>query len=184
MTAFYSLIECGRLRNGETVLIHAAAGGVGQAAVQVARRAGARVLATASPDKHSIVAALGADAGFNSRDLGFAESVRAATGGEGVDLVLNSLAGEALLHGVELLRPFGRFVEIGKRDVYANRSLDMRSLRDNRGFFTIDVASWIACFPDEAGRLLQEIIELLSAGELRPVTTRVEPIRAAQRCFA
>ncbi len=108
LTAWYSLVEIGRLKRGETVLIHAAAGGVGQAAVQIARHLGARVLATASPSKQALVTALGADAVFNSRDLSFADAVRSATNGEGVDVVLNSLAGEALVHSVDLLKSFGR----------------------------------------------------------------------------
>ncbi len=111
-------------KRGETVLIHAAAGGVEtEAAVQIARHLGARVLATASPrSKQALVTALGADAVFNSRDLSFVDAVRNATNGEGVDIVLNSLAGEALVHSVDLLesRSAG-FIELGKRDIFANR---------------------------------------------------------------
>src|SRR4029453_19485088 len=97
------------------------------------------VIATASPDKQSAVATLGADAVLNSRDLLFAEPTRGVAPA-GVDLVLNSLAGDALLHSIDLLKPFGRFVELGKRDIFANRSIDLRSLRANREFFPVDPA--------------------------------------------
>ena len=182
LTAWYSLIECGRLQAGETALIHAAAGGVGQAAVQIARWLGARVIATASADKQSVVAELGADAVFSSRDLAFAEGTRSVAPG-GVDLVLNSLAGEALIHSVELLKPFGRFVELGKRDIFANRSIDLRSLRDNRAFSTVDLALWLRKSPEAAGRRLRQILHLLEQGQLQPVQTRVLPIRSAVEGF-
>ena len=183
LTAWYSLVECARLKRGETVLIHAAAGGVGQAAIQIARHVGARVLATASSAKQPLVASLGAEVVFNSRDLSFAEAVRGATNGEGVDVVLNSLAGEALIQSVDLLKPFGRFVELGKRDIFANRPLDLRSLRDNRRFFTVDLASWMMRRPEEAGRQLDEVLHLIERGELRPTETSVHPIRNAAETF-
>ena len=178
LTAWYGLIECGRLQAGETALIHAAAGGVGQAAVQIARWRGARVVATASADKQSVVAELGADAVFSSRDLSFAEGIRSVAPG-GVDLILNSLAGEALIHSVELLKPFGRFVELGKRDIFANRSIDLRSLRDNRAFFTVDLALWLQKSPEAAGECLRQILHLLEQGQLQPVQTRALPVRTA-----
>jgi NADPH:quinone reductase-like Zn-dependent oxidoreductase len=183
LTAWYSLVECARLQAGETVLIHAGAGGVGQAAVQIASHLGARVLATASPEKHGIVRALGADAVFNSRDLSFPDAVRKATEGAGVDVVLNSLAGHALRYGLDLLRPFGRFIEIGKRDIYANNSVDLRSLRDNRSFRSVDLASWLKCCPDAAGERLSEILKMLDAGKLRPISDHVSPISAASETF-
>ena len=148
---------------GETALIHAAAGGVGQAAVQIARWLGARVLATASPDKQSAVAELGADAVFDSRDLSFTEGIRSVAPA-GVDLVLNSLAGEALIHSMEMLKPFGRFVEIGKRDIFANRPIDLKSLRDNRAFFTVDLALWLQKYPEVAGQRLRQILQSAGAG--------------------
>src|SRR6185503_17559252 len=105
---------------------------------------------------------------FNSRDLSFAEAVRGVAP-TGVDVVLNSLAGEALVHSVDLLRPFGRFVELGKRDIFANRPIDLRSLRDNRAFFTIDLALWLQKSPEKAGDRLRQIVQLLERNELQPV---------------
>jgi len=107
------------MRAGERVLIHAATGGVGLAAVQIAQQAGAEVLATAgSPWKREFLRALGVKHVMDSRSVAFADNVREITAGRGVDIVLNSLAGEAIAKGVECLGPGGRFLEIGKRDVY------------------------------------------------------------------
>src|SRR6185503_6722801 len=119
---------------------------------------------------------------FNSRDLSFAEAVRGVAP-TGVDVVLNSLAGEALVHSVDLLKPFGRFVELGKRDIFANRSIDLRSLRDNRAFFTIDLALWLQKSPEVAGERLRQILQLMEQGQLKPVQTRSLPIRAAAEGF-
>src|SRR5581483_6538519 len=119
LTAHYALGELARLRPGERVLVHAAAGGVGMAAVQLAQARGAEVLATASPGKWEALRALGVapEAIASSRDLGFAEQLRQATGGRGVDVVLNSLAGEFVDASLGLLGEGGRFVEMGKTDI-------------------------------------------------------------------
>ncbi|MDI5967339.1 SDR family NAD(P)-dependent oxidoreductase [Streptomyces sp. SL54] len=119
MTAFYGLFDLGGLGSGESVLVHAAAGGVGMAAVQLARWAGAEVFATASEPKWPVVRELGVsgDRVASSRDLGFEEVFRAASGGRGVDVVLNSLAGEYVDASARLLADGGRFVEMGKADV-------------------------------------------------------------------
>src|SRR5262249_12263385 len=119
LTAFYSLHTLGRMQRGERVLIHAATGGVGLAAVQLALYAEAIVFATAgSPEKRDLLAALGVPHVMDSRSLAFADEVRTLTGGEGVDIVLNSLAGEAIDKSLSLLRPYGRFIEIGKTDIF------------------------------------------------------------------
>ena len=117
LTAAFALQHLGRMQPGERVLIHAAAGGVGLAAVHLAQRAGVEIFATAgSPAKREYLRSLGVQHIYDSRSLAFADEVRAATGGEGVDLVLNSLAGEFVPRSLELLRDGGRFLELGKRD--------------------------------------------------------------------
>src|SRR5205823_4658689 len=114
LTAYYALITCARLKAGEWVLIHGGAGGVGLAALQIARWRGARVIATASSfEKRDLVAALGAEYVFDARANGFVEDVRRVAR-EGVAVVLNSLSGEAMELSIGLLKPFGRFVELGK----------------------------------------------------------------------
>src|SRR6202044_978644 len=118
-TAYYALVDLAGLRAGESVLIHAAAGGGGMAAVQIARHLGAEVFATASPGKWGVLAAAGLDPGHiaSSRDLDFEEAFRDATGGRGVDVVLDCLRGEFVDASLRLLAPKGRFVEMGKTDI-------------------------------------------------------------------
>jgi len=114
LTAYYSLVHLGGLKRGETILIHGGAGAVGLAALQIAQYCGASVIATAgSEEKRALLRDLGVAAVFNSRTLAFADDVLVYTGGKGVDVVLNSLAGEAMVRSMDCLRPFGRFIELG-----------------------------------------------------------------------
>ncbi len=119
LTAFRGLVDLAAVRPGDRVLIHAATGGVGMAAVQLARHLGAEVWATASPAKWDTLRSLGipAERIASSRDLGFEERFRDGTGGAGVDVVLNSLAQEYVDASLRLLAPGGRFVEMGKTDI-------------------------------------------------------------------
>ncbi|MFE7118963.1 SDR family NAD(P)-dependent oxidoreductase, partial [Streptomyces sp. NPDC057654] len=140
-TVQYALGELARLQPGETVLIHGAAGGVGLAAVAYATLKGARVIATAGSDlKRTFLRSLGVEHVLDSRTLEFAEQIRGITGGQGVDVVLNSLAGEAMARSLELLRSGGRFVELGKRDFYENKPLLLRPFTRNIAFFGADVS--------------------------------------------
>ena len=117
LTAYYSLHSLARLRQGETVLIHAASGGVGLAAIQVARWLGAAVIGSAgSPAKREYLRSIGVSITLDSRSPDFAEDLLAATGGRRVDVVLNSLAGPFVERGLSVLAPGGRFMELGKRD--------------------------------------------------------------------
>ncbi len=126
LTAYYALIHLGRMHRGERVLIHSAAGGVGLAAVQLAQHVGAEIFATAGSDeKRAYLRSLGIQHIMDSRSLDFADQIMASTNGRGVDLVLNSLTGEALTKGLEILAPYGRFLEIGKRDIYQNTRIGL-----------------------------------------------------------
>jgi NADPH:quinone reductase-like Zn-dependent oxidoreductase/NADP-dependent 3-hydroxy acid dehydrogenase YdfG/thioesterase domain-containing protein/aryl carrier-like protein len=139
-TAEIALHELARVRAGETVLIHAAAGGVGTVAVQLALAAGARVIATTSTDdKRAFLTGLGVEHIFNSRTADFGDDIMRMTNGEGVDVVLNSLSGRAMSESLRVLRPFGRFVEIGKTDLYRNRQLGLRQFAKNKSYFVLDV---------------------------------------------
>lgn len=121
LTAQYSLHRLANLRLGESVLIHAAAGGVGLAALEVAKSLGATVFATTgSARKRSYLESRGICKIYDSRTLSFAEEIMADTNGRGVDVVLNCLAGEYIIKGLSVLAPFGRFLELGKRDILAN----------------------------------------------------------------
>ena len=173
LTAIHALTQLARLEPGERVLIHSAAGGVGLAALQVARRAGAEVFATAgTEDKRALLRTMGVMQVFDSRG-DFAEAVLAATGGRGVDVVLNSLAGAAIAAGMRCLAPYGRFVELGKRDIYGGASVALAPFRANLSYFAVDLDRMMRERPAPLGRLLREFVRDMDAGfwTALPVTT-------------
>ncbi|MGM0584934.1 MAG: SDR family NAD(P)-dependent oxidoreductase, partial [Pseudomonadota bacterium] len=170
LTAWYGLAELAGLAEGETVLIHGGAGGVGLAALQVAAARGARVFATAgTPAKRELLRRLGATDVFDSRSLDFAAGVLAATGGEGVDVMLNSLSGEAMERSLECLRPFGRFVELGKRDFYAGSQLGLRPFRRNLAYFGVDADQLLVHRPDIARKVFERLGEGFARGDFAPL---------------
>jgi NADPH:quinone reductase-like Zn-dependent oxidoreductase/NAD(P)-dependent dehydrogenase (short-subunit alcohol dehydrogenase family)/acyl carrier protein len=174
VTAKYALGHLAKLASGEYVLIHAASGGVGLAAIQYAKHCGAVVIATAgSAVKRSFLRLAGADHVLDSRDLGFGNEVREITGGQGVDVVLNSLSGEAMERSLEVLRPFGRFLELGKKDLYLNRRIHLRPLRQNISYFAIDIDQLPTRRPDLARDLLGEVSAALAEGAIRPLAHRI-----------
>jgi acyl transferase domain-containing protein/NADPH:quinone reductase-like Zn-dependent oxidoreductase/acyl carrier protein/NADP-dependent 3-hydroxy acid dehydrogenase YdfG len=183
-TVYYALRQLANLQPGERVLIHGAAGGVGIAAVQLARHLGAEVFATAgSAEKREFVALLGADHVFDSRSLAYAEQILAATGGEGVDVVLNSLAGEAIRRNLQVLRPFGRFLELGKRDFFENTPIGLRPFKDNISYFGIDADQLLIARPDLAGRVFREVMALFRSGVLSPLPVRAFPAERVVDAF-
>jgi acyl transferase domain-containing protein/aryl carrier-like protein len=184
LTAAYALESLARVGRGETVLIHSASGGVGLAAVQLARRAGARVFATAgTPEKRDYLRALGIETVLDSRSLAFADEVRAHTGGRGVDVILNSLPGEAIASGLAALAEYGRFLEIGKRDIYENTRIGLQPFRNNLSFFAIDLDQVIRRRPAVLGTLLQDIVQRVRDGALEPLPHRAWPITEAIDAF-
>ncbi len=184
LTAQYALNHVGRLRKGERVLIHAASGGVGLAAIQIARRAGAEVFATAgSPEKREFLSSLGIDHVMDSRSLDFADEIMAATDGEGVDLVLNSLAGEAIAKGISVLRPFGRFIEIGKRDIYANTRVGLRPFRHNISFVVVDLDQAIRTQPTLVHELFREVMAGFADRSFTPLPITPFPITEIVEAF-
>jgi acyl transferase domain-containing protein/acyl carrier protein len=184
LTAYYALHHLGRLGKGDRVLIHAAAGGVGLAAVQLARLAGAEIFATAgSPEKREFLQSLGIEHVMDSRSLAFADEVMERTNGEGVDVVLNSLAGEAIPKSLAVLRANGRFLEIGKRDIYQNSQLGLKYLRNNVSFFAIDLGAMFAARPDSCGTMLRHLMKEFENGTLRPLPFRVFPISDVEDAF-
>lgn len=173
LTAYYAMIELGRIRAGETILIHGAAGGVGLAALQVAKLAGAKVIATAGTrEKRRFLKMLGADHVFDSRSLAFVNDIRGVTGGEGVDLVLNSLFAEAMEQSLSLVKPFGRFLELGKRDYYGDSKIGLRPFRRNISYFGIDADQLLVNAPDLTKRIFTEIGALFEEGKLVPLPYR------------
>ncbi|KAK8025057.1 polyketide synthase PKS2 [Apiospora arundinis] len=177
-TAYHCLIEVARLKKGETVLIHAAAGGVGQAAIQIAHNVGATVFATISSleKKELLMTEYGIPEEhiFSSRDLSFAAGVMRVTNGKGVDVILNSLAGEALRASFNCIATFGRFVEIGKRDIFANGKLDMFPFSRSVTFAACDLYTITKLDTPTTARILAKVLDMFAKGEVhaaKPQTT-------------
>ncbi|MFO1417409.1 MAG: type I polyketide synthase [Methylotetracoccus sp.] len=172
-TVYYALHHLARLREGERILIHGAAGAVGIAAIQLAKYFGAEIFATAGSDeKRDFVRMLGADFVMDSRSLSFADEILQITGGKGVDVVLNSLAGEAINRNLRILKPFGRFLELGKRDFYENTKIGLRPFRNNIAYFGIDADQLMTERPDTTRQLFLELMDLFAQGALKPLPYR------------
>ena len=176
LTAWYALHELAALRPGERIVVHAAAGGVGMAAVQIARWMGATVLGTASPSKWAVVRSLGVEHVASSRDPSFLPAFRSAAGG--ADVVLNALTGEMVDASLSLLSAGGRFLEMGKTDIR-----DAAVLAEThpgvayRPFDLWDVE------PALVARMLREIVAAFASGHLRPLPVRVFGVTDAEAAF-
>ena len=180
LTAWYGLTDLAGARPGQRLLVHAASGGVGMAAVTIARHLGLEVYATASPGKHGVLAAIGLDQGHiaSSRTTGFAAQFLAATGGAGVDIVLNALAGELTDASLRLLPGGGAFIEMGKTDIRDAAQVS----RDHPGvaYRAFDL-SWAG--QDRLGQMLAQVVQLLASGQLTPPAVRAWDIRRARDAF-
>ncbi|NPD68779.1 SDR family NAD(P)-dependent oxidoreductase [Lichenicola cladoniae] len=182
LTAWYSLVHMAQIQPGEWVLIHGAAGGVGIAAMQIARLRGARIAATvSSPEKRALAAAFGAEKIYNSRSTAFLDEIRADIGG--VDVVLNSLTGEAMLASLKCLKPFGRFIELGKRDYVQNTALGLRPFRRNLSYFGVDLDQLLAANLPLVERLLAELATHFGTGALSPLPHRAFEWHEVDRAF-
>ncbi|MDQ0504875.1 type I polyketide synthase [Xanthobacter agilis] len=182
LTAWYGLVTQARLKRGEWVLVHGAAGGVGLAALQIAKWLGARIVATAgTPEKRALATLAGADLVLDSRSLAFVDDIRAAIGG--VDVVLNSLAGEAMERSISVLKPFGRFVELGKRDYIGNTEIGLRPFARNLSYFGVDTDQLIAARPDALQDLFGDLVRLLADGTFTPLPYREFAADSAPEAF-
>ena len=166
-TAWYGLNDLARIKAGDKVLIHSATGGVGQAAIAIARAAGAEIFATAgSEQRRALLRARGIEHVYDSRSIEFAEQIQRDTDGYGVDIVLNSVTGAAQLAGLRLLSFGGRFVEIGKRDVYGDTRLGLFPFRRNLTFFYVDLALMSVSHPGQVREVLNTVYRLTAEGSL------------------
>ncbi|MFJ5035904.1 SDR family NAD(P)-dependent oxidoreductase [Streptomyces sp. NPDC088560] len=174
LTALYGLRDLGRLGPGQRVLVHTAAGGVGMAAVALAHHLGAEVFATASAGKHAVLRTMGLDDTHiaGSRDLGFEERFREATGGSGMDVILNSLTEEFVDASLRLLRPGGRFLEMGQRDVR-----DPAEVARTHPGVTYLPFHYYDAGPDRISVLLRELTVLFDQGALALPPVRVWDVR-------
>ncbi|MFI1019120.1 type I polyketide synthase [Streptomyces sp. NPDC020965] len=180
LTAYYALVDLADLRPGESVLIHAAAGGVGMAAVQLADHLGAEVFGTASEGKHDSLRALGItdDHLASSRDLDFEEQFRTVSRQGRVDVVLNSLAREYVDASLRLLDAGGRFVEMGKTDVRTPEGIGA-----NHPGIAYQAFDLIEAGPERIGEMLTELLRLARAGALRPLPVATWDVRRAPEAF-
>lgn len=170
LTAHYALCWLARIQPGERVLIHAAAGGVGLAAIQIANHIGAKVFATAGSDiKRQHVRSLGVQNIYNSRGTEFANQILKDTDGQGVDIVLNSLPGDAIPKSLSILSAYGRFLEIGKTDIYQDRMIGLSPFQDNLSYFAIDLDRMLRQRPAEIERLFAEVMTLFNDGSYKPL---------------
>ncbi|PYI26893.1 hypothetical protein BP00DRAFT_464852 [Aspergillus indologenus CBS 114.80] len=189
VTAWTSLVQIGHLTRGESVLIHAGAGGTGQAAIQISQHLGAQVYVTVSSEaKRDLLMrtyAIPEHHIFYSRDVGFVQGVQTATAGRGMDLVLNSLSGESLLASWDCLAPYGRFVEIGKRDILDNARLPMLPFNRGVSFSAFDGSTWMLERPEQAERGIHTIMALFEQGVFQPAhPLRVRPLDEVHSAFA
>ncbi|MBL1074715.1 SDR family NAD(P)-dependent oxidoreductase [Nocardia sp. 2] len=164
-TAEYALHDLSRLRAGETVLIHGAAGGVGSAAIQVAKTLGARIIGTASTaERRAHILALGADHALNSRSLDFADEVLALTDGSGAEVVLSTAPGEILRQNFKAVAEFGRIIEVGKADIYTGGLLELANFDKNLTYHSIDLDRMCAVRPLQLAELLRRVYDKIQSG--------------------
>lgn len=172
------------MQRGESILIHAGTGGVGQAAIQVAKHLGLKIFATAgTPEKRELLTAMGVGHVMSSRTLAFADEVMDATGGRGVDAVLNSLAGDFIPKSLSILAPFGRFLEIGKVDIYRNAKIGLQPLKDNISYFVIDLTQHLRDRREFVVQMFREIADGFAAGYYQPVPLNLFPIAEVVDAF-
>ena len=186
-TTYYSLVHAGRLSPGDRVLIHSAAGAVGQAAIMLAKHLGAEVFATCGSDTKTqlLIDEFGVprDHIFSSRNTLFREEIHRLTGGRGVDVVLNSLSGEMFRESCNCLAPFGRFVEIGRKDLMEDALMPMEFLLKNITFAYVDFAHIIDVRKPLARQVMNEVMVLFEAGAIVPVRLIQYPISQISDAF-
>jgi myxalamid-type polyketide synthase MxaB len=181
LTAYYGLHKLAQIKAGDSILIHAAAGGVGLAAVQIAQQASAEVYATASPSKWEFLKSIGVKYVMNSRSLDFVEEIQQLTAGKGVDIVLNSLNGEYIPNNLDILAADGRFVEIGKLGIWDESQIKAR--RDDVAYYPFDLLEVSQQNPGLIKQMLRELMQQFTSGKLKPLPHQVFPITEAEFAF-
>ncbi|MDZ8033650.1 SDR family NAD(P)-dependent oxidoreductase [Nostoc sp. DedSLP04] len=182
LTAYYAFHQAGKIGKGDRILIHAAAGGTGIAAVQIAQKAGAEVFATASLPKWQALRNMGVQHIMNSRSSEFVETVQQITQGQGVNLVLNSLtSGDAIAHSLAVIHPHGQFLEIGKRGVWDSQQV--AQVRPDVGYKVIDLVRVCQEQPELIQSMLRELVEQFESGLLQPPPIKIFPIQEVVDAF-
>ena len=185
VTAYLSLVERANLQSDETVLIHSACGGVGLAAIQIARMLGAKIICTAgTEEKRDYLRDMdGVELVSDSRSSRFYDDVMSFTKGRGVDVVLNSLSGKLLSTSLSVLASCGRFCEIGKRDILQNSNLSMNALLENKSFISCQVDILMRQSPQIVQRLMKNVVTLFDKRILTPVPTTIYPMEKLAEAF-
>jgi NADPH:quinone reductase-like Zn-dependent oxidoreductase/SAM-dependent methyltransferase/acyl carrier protein len=184
MTSWHALDNVARMRKGETILVHAGAGGVGMAAIQIAHYLGAEVIASAgSPAKRALLETMGVKHVIDSRRADFAEAVMELTNRRGVDVVLNALAAEAIPMGLSCLAEFGRFIEIGKRDIYQNSRIPLWPLRRNASFHVVAMDAVFSGDEALTRKMLGELAKMVEEGAVSPLPFRAFPACRVDAAF-
>jgi NADPH:quinone reductase-like Zn-dependent oxidoreductase len=182
LTAYYALHELAHIQPGERILIHAAAGGVGMAAVQLAKRTGAVIFGTAgSPEKRAYLKSIGVDHVMDSRSLAFAEEIMTITQGEGVDIVLNSLNGDFIPKNLAVLKEQGRFLEIGKIGVWSAQ--EVAAVKPGVQYHLIFLGEQMAQEPQLVNAMLLRLTAELEQGTLHPLPQRLFALAEAGQAF-
>lgn len=184
LTAYTALVHIANVRPGERVLVQSGAGGVGLAAIRIAKWLGAEVFATAgSPERREFLRGEGVAGVYDSRSTAFADDLLAGTDGEGVDVVLSAAPGELLEKGLGLLRPFGRFVELGKADVAGDRKLRLGAFNRSISFHAFDYDRLVRLHPDRVQNHMRELAQRYDEGAFTPLTVTEVPAGELSSAF-
>ncbi len=182
MTAYYALHDLAKIKPGESILIHAGAGGVGMAAIQLAQQAGATIFATAgSEQKQAVLREMGVDYIMNSRTLDFADEIMEITKGRGVDIILNALIGDFLAKSLSIVADNGRFLEMGKREILTREQVE--EINPTISYQAFDLADTLAASADCREDMIQSIFHLFETRQLRPILNHVFPVEDVQDAF-
>ena len=181
LTAWHGLMDLAQIGPQDRVLIHAAAGGVGQAAIQLVQQTGAEIFATASPSKWDLLKSQGISHIFNSRTLDFADEIMKVTGGKGVTVILNSLGDEFIAKNIGILAPSGRFIEIGRIGIWDKEK--MHQIRPDVAYHSFELGDLSCRNPELISQMMQRLHELLQEGRLQPITHQVFPMNDAVEAF-
>lgn len=184
LTVIYGLGVVAQLKKGEKILIHNASGGVGLAAIQYAKWKGAEIFATAgTPKKREYLKSIGIDQVMDSRNLEFARTIKEFTNGYGVDVVISAITGEALYQSFSLLAPYGRYIEIGKRDIVENNPLPMKVFNRNITFASMDLDRILLERKSLVKKMLKDMFVGFEKGYFQPLPTEVFPAGKAVDAF-
>ncbi len=185
LAAYHGLVGIANLRRGERVLIHHASGGLGMAAIEIARWRGAEIYATAgAEEKQQYLRDLGITRVYSSRSLDFGQRIREETQGEGIDVVIGAQTGQAMHVSLNLLRTGGRYIEIGKKDIAEDNSLPLRAFNRNLIFASVDMDRLAKERPASVQQTLREIVDHFAAGDFKPGPVRVYPAAEIREAFA